>query len=74
MAGDYNDNGAVAIDDVTALIAYIFSGGAGPICCAEGDANGDGFINIADPVYLIQRIFSAGPAPVCGPKGMECAQ
>ncbi|HSH00231.1 MAG TPA: dockerin type I domain-containing protein [candidate division Zixibacteria bacterium] len=72
VAGDADNSGSVNIADVTALIGYIFSGGAAPGCCEEGDADGSGSVNIADATYLIGRIFSGGAAPTCGPAGMGC--
>ena len=68
VPGDADESGAVDIDDVVYLIAYIFSGGPAPtpdVCCA--DANGSGGptpVDIDDVVYLIAYIFSGGPAPV----------
>ncbi|HSH00847.1 MAG TPA: MopE-related protein, partial [candidate division Zixibacteria bacterium] len=41
-AGDFDNSGVFNIGDVTAGIAYIFSGGAAPACCEEADFNGDG--------------------------------
>ncbi|HSH00276.1 MAG TPA: dockerin type I domain-containing protein, partial [candidate division Zixibacteria bacterium] len=65
--GDFDNNGVYGIGDITALIAYIFSGGPGPDCEAEGDFNGDGSLNISDVTAGIQYIFSGGAPPVCGP-------
>jgi hypothetical protein len=65
VAGDADESGAVDIDDVVYLIAYIFSGGPAPtpdLCCGDGD--GSGAIDIDDVVYLISYIFSGGPPPV----------
>jgi serine protease AprX len=63
--GDADESGFVDIDDVTYLIAYIFSEGAAPTPVeAAGDANGSGEIDIDDALYLIAYIFSGGPNPV----------
>ncbi len=65
--GDADNAGDVNIGDVTFLIAYIFSGGAAPVCAQEADADAGGDISIGDAVYLIAYIFQGGPAPICGP-------
>lgn len=67
VAGDADNGGDVNIGDVTFLIAYIFSGGAAPVCTREADADAGGDISIGDAVYLIAYIFQGGPAPICGP-------
>jgi hypothetical protein len=77
LIGDADGTGAIDIDDVVYLIAYIFSGGPAPIPwpIASGDANCDCAVDIDDVVYLIAYIFSGGPAPCdctkwinnCGP-------
>lgn len=65
MHGDADESGFVDIDDVTYLIAYIFSGGGAPTPVeAAGDADGSGEIDIDDVMYLIAYIFSGGPGPV----------
>ena len=65
--GDFNHDRQYNITDVTAGVAYIFSGGDGPPCPREADFNGDGDFNIADVTEGILYIFSGGDAPVCGP-------
>ncbi|MBU1319124.1 MAG: dockerin type I repeat-containing protein [candidate division Zixibacteria bacterium] len=65
ISGDADESGAVDIDDVVYLIAYIFTGGPPPlpyVCC--GDADGSGGVDIDDVVYLIAYIFTGGPAPL----------
>ena len=61
--GDSDGSGAVDIDDVVYMIAYIFSGGPVPSPLAAGDADCSGAIDIDDVVYLIAYIFSGGPPP-----------
>jgi hypothetical protein len=63
LCGDADASGAVDIDDVVYMIAYIFSGGPAPAPLAAGDADCSGGIDIDDVVYLISYIFSGGPAP-----------
>jgi hypothetical protein len=60
--GDQGD--AVNISDVTALVAYLFSGGTEPSCLDEADVNADGTVNIADVTYLVAFLFSGGDAPM----------
>jgi len=62
--GDPNNSGTIDVDDVTYLIAYIFTGGAAPEPhLAAGDADCSGEISIDDVVYLIAYIFTGGPGP-----------
>lgn len=71
ICGDASGDGAVDIDDVVFLIAYIFSGGPPPDPIASGDVNcsdGANPIDIDDVVYLINYIFAGGPPP-CDPNG-----
>jgi len=70
VCGDADGSGAVDIDDVVYLIAYIFSGGPAPDPLASGDADCAGGIDIDDVVYLISYIFTGGSAP-CDPDGDE---
>jgi hypothetical protein len=63
VEGDADGSGAVDIDDVVFLIAYIFSGGPAPDPLESGEVDCSGAIDIDDVVYLIAYIFSSGPAP-----------
>jgi hypothetical protein len=66
IVGDANGSGAIDIDDVVYLIAYIFQGGPAPVPEPEaGDANCSGAVDIDDVVYLIAYIFQGGPPPPC---------
>ncbi len=72
ICGDVNDDGdGPNIADLTALVAYLFSGGPPP--SIERAANVDGLssggidINIADLTYFVAYLFTGGPAPVCTP-------
>jgi hypothetical protein len=77
IIGDANATGAIDIDDVVYLIAYVFSAGMppAPYPVASGDSNCDCTVDIDDIVYEITFIFSGGPAPcscaewmaACGP-------
>jgi plastocyanin len=61
--GDADGSGAVDIDDVVYLIAYIFTGGPAPNPLDAGEVDCSGAIDIDDVVYLIAYIFTGGPAP-----------
>lgn len=61
--GDINWDSVVDIDDAIWLIAYIFSGGPGPLPYESGDVDCSGGVDIDDVVYLIQYIFAGGPPP-----------
>lgn len=66
IIGDANASGAIDIDDIVYMIAYIFQGGppavpheqAGNVNCSIG-------IDIDDIVYLIAYVFQGGPPPPC---------
>jgi hypothetical protein len=63
VPGDADGSGAVDIDDVVYLIAYIFTEGPPPDPMAAGDADCSGSVDIDDVVYLIDYIFGDGPPP-----------
>ncbi|MDH4033540.1 MAG: hypothetical protein OEV80_07055, partial [candidate division Zixibacteria bacterium] len=67
LRGDIDHSGALPLDigDLVALVDYMFTGGAEPVCLVEADVNGDGLptIDIGDLVYLIDYMFLAGPLP-----------
>ena len=63
ICGDANDDTEVDIDDVTFLIAYIFSGGPPPANPEAADPDCSGDIDIDDVTYLVSYIFLDGPEP-----------
>jgi hypothetical protein len=63
LPGDANASGALDIDDIIYLIAYIFQGGPPPIPVETGDNNCSDAVDVDDIVYLIAYIFQGGPAP-----------
>ena len=79
IRGDVNDNGNVDIADVSALLAFLFTGST--IGCDDAvDTNGSGDINLADAVTLLSYLFASGPLlpspfPDCGFNGLasQCA-
>ena len=58
LRGDVNNDGAVNISDVTALIDYILSHDATGVNLNAADCNLDGGINISDVTALIDYILS----------------
>jgi hypothetical protein len=74
LCGDADASGAVDIDDVVYLIAYIFTGGPEPEPYESGDADCSGGVDIDDVVYLINYIFSGGNAPcdIDGDGELDC--
>jgi hypothetical protein len=63
IRGDVNESGFVDIDDVTHMVAFIFTGGSAPDPLASGNVNCIDQIDIDDIVYLIHFIFAGGPEP-----------
>ncbi|MDF1545471.1 MAG: PQQ-dependent sugar dehydrogenase [bacterium] len=64
--GDFSNDGAVDITDLTATVDYMFNGGAGPSCPNEADINASCEIDISDLTYRVEYMFSSGPSPLCG--------
>lgn len=58
LLGDVNDDGKVAINDVTALIDYLLSGDDTGINVAAADCSQDGTIAINDVTALIDTLLS----------------
>lgn len=63
ICGDVDDSGEVDIDDIVALIDYVFLGGAAPEPMESGNVNCQDGADIDDIVYLVSFIFAGGPAP-----------
>ncbi|HKC24553.1 MAG TPA: dockerin type I domain-containing protein, partial [Thermoanaerobaculia bacterium] len=59
--GDANGDGKVDVNDVFALVNYLYSHGSAPV--GSGDVNGDGKTDVADVFYLVNYLFGGGPAP-----------
>ncbi len=68
QCGDADATGAIDIDDIVYLIAYVFQGGAEPVPAESGDVNCSSASDIDDIVYLIGYVFQGGPMP-CDPDG-----
>ena len=58
LRGDVNEDGAVNISDVTALINYLLSGNTDGINLDNTDCDQDGNIRISDVTALINRLLS----------------
>ena len=63
IRGDVNDDLTVDIADATAILGYIFTGGAAPSCDDAADVNDSGSLDISDPLYLLLHLFMLGPQP-----------
>ncbi len=66
LCGDVNGDGFVDIDDVVALINWMFPPEWPPVtpeCPNAGDVNCDTGVTTADIDYLMDYIFSSGPPP-----------
>ncbi|MCK5126547.1 MAG: hypothetical protein KAR42_09845 [candidate division Zixibacteria bacterium] len=61
--GDVNNDGAIGINDVTYLIAYLNMGGPPLPVPANADVNADCCIDMWDVVFLNAFLFAGGPAP-----------
>lgn len=51
------------IQDLTYLVAYLFSDGTPPAAIQAGDTNADLEVNVQDLTYLVAYLFSGGPPP-----------
>ena len=58
LRGDVNEDGAVNISDVTALIDYLLSGNTDGVNLDNADCNRDSGINISDVTALIDYLLS----------------
>ena len=69
MRGNVNSDGAdeVNVTDLTALVAYLFSGGETPACFEEADIDASSAINVTDLTYLVGYLFQGGVAPAACP-------
>ena len=62
--GDANCDGDVFVDDLSMIVAYLFTGGPAPDA-RGGNVDGIGFpeINVNDITYLVAYLFKGGPPP-----------
>ncbi|MGE3164396.1 MAG: proprotein convertase P-domain-containing protein [Planctomycetota bacterium] len=74
IRGDCNQDGAVDLGDVIALLTTLFPSTAGysPSCDEACDGNDDGNLNVADPISMLIWLFGAPSIPLpypqtCGP-------
>ncbi|MBU8934300.1 MAG: S8 family serine peptidase [candidate division Zixibacteria bacterium] len=63
ISGDLDYSLSINIGDLTHLVAYVFTGGAPPVCTEAGDCTGDMTINVADVTHLVTYLFQGGPPP-----------
>jgi len=61
LRGNVDGAGLVNVSDLTYLVAYLFSGGANPVCAEEGDIDSSGTTNVSDLTFLVAYLFSGGP-------------
>lgn len=68
---DVNQDGAINIADVLAILGFLFAGDRSVDCEDAADCNDDERLNIADAIYLLQWLFAGGaplpPPNECGP-------
>jgi PKD repeat protein len=58
----------ITINDLVALVDFMFRGAIAPACMAEADIDASGDMTMADLTWLIGYMYRAGPQPVaCGP-------
>jgi hypothetical protein len=66
LRGDANASGSITADDITYILAYIFSGGPAPDPLSRGDLDGNGLVNVSDAVLLIQLVVPLPRDPAAG--------
>lgn len=64
VPGDFDNDQAIDVLDLSQLIAYVFEGGPGPVLSGAEECNGYAPVNVLDIVCLIDYIYRGGPAPV----------
>ncbi len=62
IRGDADGDGALTLEDVFTILAYMFESGPDS-CLAAFDANGDRAVDISDVSYLLRAMFLVGPPP-----------
>jgi len=66
--GDCSFDGDILIDDLTYLVAYLFTGGAMPQPVEQsGDVSCDGPVNVSDLTELVGLLFQGNGNPTCNP-------
>lgn len=67
LAGDFtNDNLGPDIEDLSALIAYLYLSGPAPAVPSKADIDGTAGIDIGDITKLIDYLYLGGVKPNCG--------
>ncbi len=61
--GDVDGAPPINIQDLTYLVAFLFTNGPEPIPFLAGDANCDDAVNVTDLTYLVAYFFNSGPPP-----------
>jgi hypothetical protein len=62
--GDLDNDGFINVIDLSLLVEFVFSNGAGPSIPGAAECNGVAGVNVLDIVCLIDYIFRGGSAPV----------
>ena len=69
--GDSNADRVVNLSDAIAVLSYLFTGGAAPVCLDSSDANDDAKVDISDALSLLGFLF-LGNAPPPPPGPLAC--
>jgi hypothetical protein len=74
--GDFNQDGALDLDDSISLLGHLFKGDPGTLPCSGDiysagnkgllDANGDGEVDVSDVIYNLRTQFLGGPPHAAG--------
>ena len=66
ICGDINGSGGDPdIEDLTYLVAYLFTSGPPPPFIDAADLDGDGEVVVTDLTLLVNYLFLEGPVPEC---------
>lgn len=63
VRGDATLNGGIDVADAIFVLAYLFSGGANPMCPDSADANDTGAIDVGDAIFMLDFLFGGGSLP-----------
>ncbi len=63
LHGNFDDAGALRLNDVVRMLDYLYLDGAPPPNLSEADADCDGSIDAADLVLLLNYLYRLGPRP-----------
>ncbi len=63
LRGDANVDGQRDLADAIWILAFLYEGGAAPLCSDIADTNADRRVDLSDPIFLLLYLFGRGGEP-----------